>query len=219
MVLKVLVVLLPWRLRRILLIRFFGYDLHPGARIGLAWIFPARLVMGLGARIGHLTVAKGMDLLTMGEQASIGRLNWITGYPSNRPPHFTHQPERRPVLEMAPHSGITNRHIIDCTDRVSIGSFSIVAGFRSQLLTHSINIATNRQEARPITIGRYCFVGTASTILGGAVLPDYCVLGANTLLNKRFSVTHRLYGGVPAVELNELDPDLPYFKRDNVVVT
>lgn len=218
MVMKVLLLLLPWRLRRVLLVRLYGYHLHPRCRIGLAWIYPKHLVMGEGARIGHLTVAKGMDLLSMGEQASIGRLNWITGYPSGKPPHFAHQPARRPELEMAPHSGVTNRHIVDCTDRIFIGSFSIIAGFRSQLLTHSINIATNRQESRPIVIGRYCFLGTASTLLGGAVLPDYCVLGANSLLNKAFTVTHRLYGGVPALELGELDADLPYFRRDNVVV-
>ncbi|HUG73104.1 MAG TPA: hypothetical protein VMK82_06760, partial [Steroidobacteraceae bacterium] len=182
------------------------------------WVYPKRLVMGEGARIGHLTVVKGLDLLSMGQQASIGRLNWITGYPSGQPPHFMHQPSRRPELDMAAHSGITNRHLVDCTDQISIGSFSIVAGFRSQLLTHSINIATNRQEARPIAIGRYCFVGTASTLLGGASLPDYSVLGANSLLNKSFGESYRLYGGVPAVELGELDPQLAYFLRDNVVV-
>jgi acetyltransferase-like isoleucine patch superfamily enzyme len=161
---------------------------------------------------------KGLDLLSMGVEASIGRLNWITGYPSGRPPHFMHQTGRHPELVMAAQSGITNRHIVDCTDRISIDSFSIVAGFRSQLLTHSINLATNRQEARPITIGRYCFVGTASTLLGGASLPDYCVLGANSLLNKSFTTSYRLYGGVPAAELGELDPQLAYFLRDNVFV-
>jgi acetyltransferase-like isoleucine patch superfamily enzyme len=213
MALKVLLILLPWRLRRYLLQRLFGYELHAESRIGLAWVYPRRLVMAAGARIDHLTVVKGLDRMALAECAIVGRLNWISGYPSGLPPHFAHQPNRRPELELAAHSAITNRHIIDCTDRISIGAFATIAGFRSQLLTHSIDLGTSRQEARPIHIGAYCFVGTACTILGGASLPDYCVLGAHSLLNKRFTETHRLYAGVPAESRRELSPDLAYFKR------
>lgn len=213
MTLKLLLILLPWRLRRLLLQRLYGYRLHPTARIGLAWVYPRELSMADGAHIGALTVAKGLDSLVLGEQASIGRLNWITAYPSRLPPHFAHQPDRQPRLELGVHAAITNRHIIDCTDRIDIGAFATVAGFRSQLLTHSINLKTCRQEARPIRIGAYCFVGTACTVLSGAQLPDYCVLGAHSLLNKAFQESHRLYGGVPAVIQSELGADLDYFRR------
>lgn len=218
MALKILLVLLPWRLRRLLLQRIYGYELHPDSRIGLAWVFPARLVMGAGAQIGHLTVVKGLDRLLLAESAIIGRLNWISGYPKDQPPHFAHQPDRRPELELAAHAAITNRHIVDCTDRICIGAFATVAGFRTQLLTHSINLETCRQEARPIHIGAYCFVGTACTVLGGANLPDCCVLGAHSLLNKVFTETHRLYAGVPAEERRVLAEDLAYFKRKTGVV-
>jgi hypothetical protein len=44
-------------------------------------------------------------------------------------------------------------------------------------------------------------------------LPDYCVLGAKSLLNKAHAQTHRLYGGVPARELSVLSPDCGYFNR------
>jgi acetyltransferase-like isoleucine patch superfamily enzyme len=213
MAFKFLLLLLPWPLRRYLLQRIYGYQLHPRARIGLAWVYPRHLVMDAGAQISHLTVVKGLDRLSMGESAIIGRLNWISGYPSGLPPHFADQPDRRPELELGAHAAITNRHIVDCTDRISIGAFATVAGFRSQLLTHSINLATCRQEARPIHIGAYCFVGTACTVLGGAVLPDCSVLGAHSLLNRAFLETHRLYAGVPAEVKRELDQDLPYFRR------
>lgn len=218
MVLKILLILLPWRLRRCLLQRVYGYELHPDARIGLAWVYPRQLVMGAGARVEHLTVVKGLDRLALAEHATIGRLNWITGYPSGLPPHFGHQPDRHPELQLAAHAAITNRHIVDCTDRISIGAFTTIAGFRSQLLTHSINLGNCRQEARPIHIGAYCFVGTGCTVLGGASLPDYCVLGAHSLLNKRFTETHRLYAGVPAEARRELNPNLAYFKRMTGVV-
>src|SRR3712207_7972137 len=43
--------------------------------------------------------------------------------------------------------------------------------FRSQFLTHSIDLLENVQRSRPIKIGKFCFVGTNSVILGGSVLP------------------------------------------------
>jgi acetyltransferase-like isoleucine patch superfamily enzyme len=218
MLIKFLLLLLPWRLRRPLLQRLYGYRLHPQSRIGLAWVYPRRLVMGAGASIGHLTVVKGLEELLMADFATIGRLNWITGYPSGLPPHFVHQHDRWPELALGTHAAITNRHIVDCTDRIAIGAFATVAGFRSQLLTHSINLETCRQEAKPINIGAYCFVGTACTVLGGANLPDFSVLGAHSLLNKAFSDTHRLYAGVPAEARSELSRDLAYFKRMTGVV-
>lgn len=216
---RLLIVMSPWRLRRHLLQRLFGYRLHPGSHIGLAWIFPRQLVMERGARIGHLTVAKGMDLLTVGEEASIGRLNWISAYPTGDSKHFTHLAQRRAELYVAAHAAITHRHIIDCTERVSIGRFSTFAGFRSQILTHSIDLVACRQDASPVSIGDYCFVGTACTLLGGSALPDYSVLGANALLNKAQHETYRLYAGVPASAVAKLDPGMKYFTRPTGFVT
>jgi hypothetical protein len=164
-------VVLPWPLRRAILRRFFGYQIADTSRIGLSWICPKKLILKDGARIGHLTMCKSIDLLQLGESASIGNLNWITGYPSDLPGHFEHQPERRPELILGRDSAITNRHLVDCTASVKIGSFATFAGFASQLLTHSINLQTNRQEAYPITIGDYCFVGTNCVLLGGSALP------------------------------------------------
>ncbi len=213
-ILRLLLVLTPWALRRPLLRTFFAYELHPTSRIGLAWVFPRRLIMEPGARIGHFTVVKGLDLLSLGAHASIGRLNWISAFPnSTASRHFAHLAGRRPDLVVGEHAAITNRHIIDCTERVSIGRYSTFAGFRSQVLTHSIDLYACRQDARSVTIGEYCFVGTACTILGGSVLPDYSVLGAHALLNKAHSETHRLYAGVPAAAVMPLDPGMKYFSR------
>lgn len=217
--LRLLLVVLPWTLRRPLLVLVFGYELHPGSHVGWAWAFPKQLVLKSGARIGHFTVIKGLDLVQLDESASIGRLNWISAYPSGLLQHFAHLPHRRPVLLLGEHSAITNRHIIDCTESVTIGRFSTVAGFRSQILTHSIDLAACRQDARPVTIGMYCFVGTACTLLGGSTLPDYSVLGANALLNNAFDERYTLYGGVPAVAVKQLDPTLAYHTRSQGFVT
>ncbi len=113
--------------------------------------------MDAHSHIGHLTVCKGLDLLRLGPYASIGRANWITGLPAGSPKHFVDQDDRRPRLLIGEHAAITNRHLIDCTDTVSIGDFSTFAGFRSQILTHSIDIEACCQTSAPVSIGRYCF--------------------------------------------------------------
>ena len=206
--------LLPWGLRRSFLEKQFGYSIHPTSRIGLAWIFPRRLVMEEGSRIGHLNLCKNIDLFHLGAHAVIGQLNWITGFPSGSTSrHFAHQPDRRPELILERHSGISSRHLIDCTARVRIGAFATVGGFRSQLLSHSIDLAAGRQTAEPIDIGEYCFTGTNSVLLGGSALPHHSVLGAQSLLNKKWEEPYRLYAGVPAKPIKELPPEMEYFRR------
>jgi UDP-3-O-[3-hydroxymyristoyl] glucosamine N-acyltransferase len=212
-ILMLVATLLPWNLRRTFLEKQFGFQIHPSARIGLAWIFPTRLIMEEDTSIGHLTVAKNLDLLHLKTRATIGRGNWITGFPLGNHKHFALEVDRRPELILGEHSAITNRHLLDCTSAISIGAFTTIAGFQSQFISHTIDIRLNRQTSRPISIGKYCFVGTNCVVLGGAALPDYSVLGAKSLLNKTHTATHRLYGGVPARELQTLQPDCGYFTR------
>jgi acetyltransferase-like isoleucine patch superfamily enzyme len=210
---RLLIVLLPWPLKRFLLRVLYRYELHPRSHIGFAWVFPRKLVLHEGASIGHLTVCKGLQLLELGSHASIGRLNWISAWPPNQPPHFAHLQTRRPQLIVGAHAAITHRHIIDCTDEVTIGEFTTMAGYRSQILTHSVDLAECRQDAKPVRIGAYSFIGTACTMLGGTVVPDHCVVGANALLNKAHEDSYRLYAGVPAKAVAELDPQMKYFAR------
>jgi acetyltransferase-like isoleucine patch superfamily enzyme len=166
-----------------------------------------------GSRIGHLTFCKNIDLLHLGAHAIMGQLNWITGFPSGPSRHFAHQPDRRPELIVENHAGISSRHLIDCTARIRIGAFATIGGFRSQLLTHSIDFTAGRQTAEPIDIGEYSFTGTNCVLLGGSTLPHHSVLGAQSLLNKKWDEPYRLYAGVPAQPLKELSANLGYFRR------
>lgn len=213
--LKIITILLPWSLKRFVLIQCFKYEIHPSSRIGFSWIYPKKLIMNSNSTIGHFNVAVHLDLITVGQHSSIGRSNWITGFPTNTvSKHFLHQHDRKSHLIIGQHSAITKNHHIDCTNVIQIGNFVTIAGYSSQLLTHSINIELNIQDSHSIIIGDYCFVGTASTILGGASLPNCCVLGANSLLNKNFIIPYRLYGGNPAKEIKELGKEFKYFNRE-----
>ncbi|CAN5470150.1 hypothetical protein BH10ACI2_BH10ACI2_09170 [soil metagenome] len=212
---KLITVLLPWAVKKQILIGWFRYEIEPDCRIGLSWIFPKKLVMKKGSRIGSLSVAVHLDLITIGEDSTIDRGNWITGFPSGTgSPHFAHQPDRISELILGNSSAITKNHHIDCTNRIEIGSFSTIAGYRSQLLTHSIDVVENRQDSAPIYIGDYTFVGTNCVILGGSSLPSHSVLGAKSLLNKVFDEEWKLYAGVPAKPIRDILEDAKYFSRE-----
>lgn len=219
MAVSILTLFLPWPLRRAVLVRMLGYKIHRTARIGLSLICPDRLDMGAGSSIGHLSFCRaGVALLALGEQAIIGNLNWISGYPLGSDRHFAHQEDRRPELIIGDHAAVTNRHLIDCTNSVVIGRFSTVAGWSSQILTHSIDLKQGVQSSAPIRIGDYCFIGTSAVLLGGSYLADSCILGAKSLLNKKYTEAFWLYSGVPARPTKQLSPDHVYFIRSKGIV-
>ena len=206
-----LVALLPWRIKRWALQRFWGYTLAPDAYIGLSYVFPGQLEMHEGARIGHLNVALHLGRMVCGAHSIIERGNWITGHPPDGP-HFK-RPGRDPSFILGTHAAVTKSHTIDCTDRIEIGAFTTVAGYQSQFITHGIDLAASRQDCKPIRIGDHCLVGTRVTVVGGAVLPDCSMLAAGAVLNKAHSDQYALYAGQPAVKRKALDPQAAYFSR------
>lgn len=213
-ILKLGLIFLPWFLRRFLLIKLLGYKIHPTARIGIAYVYPKYLEMGPRTRIDHFSVGIHLESIVIENDSKIGRGNWITGFPKNiNSLHFSHQPNRKSELIIGKHSAITKNHHIDCTNTIQIGDFVTIAGYSSQILTHSINIFENRQHSEPIVIGNYCFVGTNVVILGGSTLPSYSVLGAKSLLNKTYIEEWKLYAGNPAKPVKEISKNATYFFR------
>lgn len=202
---------LPWVLKRPLLQALLGYRLHPTASIGFSFVAPVRLEMGPGSRIGSGTVVKGLSELTLGESAFVGNFNWITGFPAGPSRHFAQVADRHPALRVGDHAAVTHRHIIDCTHTVTIGAFTTFAGFRSQILTHSIDLAANRQHCAPVTIGERCFVGTGCILLPGASLPARSVLAAGAVLSRPVTEPG-LVGGVPAKWIQPVSG--AYFDRE-----
>lgn len=213
-------VLMPWPVKRFLLTRLLGYEIHPTSRIGFSLVMPGKLIMGPRSQILHMTVCKGLDKIEMGEDATIGRLNWITGFPAPSKPgqHFSQQPDRRSELILAEGAAITNRHLVDCTNSVTIGKFGVIGGYRCQVMTHAVDMMANLQSSAPVSIGAYCLVSTSCVILGGSSLPDYSILSACSLINKPLTETYTLYGGVPARALKSLPHDLGYFVRTDTFV-
>lgn len=53
---------------------------------------------------------------------------------------------------------------------------------------------------KPIVLGNNIWIGTKTVILKGAMIPPYCIVGACSLVNKKYEVpSHSLLSGIPAV--------------------
>ena len=204
----------PWPIRRWLWNTMYGYAIDRTARVGLSWIRSKRFRMGKRSTMGHFNVVKGLDDLIVGDDVVIGRMNWITAFPSDNPNHFTEDPNRHPALVLEDHAGLTNRDIIDCTSKITFGRMTTIAGFQSQFITHSIDLRVNRQRSQEIHIGEYTFVGTGVIVFGGAKLPARSVLGAGSMLSKSYEEPDMLYGGVPAKPIQPIEKDCAYFMRE-----
>lgn len=214
-IIAVLIIFFPWKIKRLIYIKYFKYELDPTSKIGLSIIYPKMLVMKSNSSINNFTLCKNIDLLELNSNSGIGTFNWITGYPStnSNKGHFSYDKKRFPALILGKHSGISSRHMIDCTNTISIGKYSTIAGTRSQFLTHSVNIYTSRQESLPIVIGDYCFISTNTICVSGCIIPDYSIIGALSLCNKEYKDKYSLYGGVPAIKIKSLDKKISYFTR------
>jgi len=214
LIVAILFLFVPWCIRRRLLIGIFGYEIHPTARIGFSSIAVDKFKIGENSWIGQFNFIYNLDLFDIKRESVVGRSNWITGYPPRgKLAYYFHRPDRKSALLLGHGSAITNSHLFDCSDTIQIGDYSTLAGWGSQFLTHSIDLNENRQDCFPVVIGDYCFVGTDVVILGGSILPSYCVLAAMSLLNKTQTEEYVIYGGVPAKEIGTVSSDMKYFSR------
>ena len=212
--LQALLIFIPWKVRRLILTRFWGYKIHPKARIGFSYIYPKHLVMEEGATIGHLNVAIYLELIYMEKDCTICQRNWITGFPLKDKTKFQRFPDRRPFLIMKKDSAITKQHLVDCTDIVTIDELTSIAGYGTQILSHSTSLEYNDAGCAPITIGHHCFIGTRSIILPGSILPNHSVLGAGAVLNKQFKDEFALYAGTPARFVKKENKTKAFFSRE-----
>lgn len=213
-VFQVVLFIFPWSIRKFILCTIYNFDIHDSAYIGFSVILARRLQVGMGSRIGNFSICNEVDQLIIGDFSSIGTFNYITGYPTRFNSHFSHLNERQCCLIIGNNSAITSRHYIDVTGGIFVGDFTTIAGIRSQLLTHSIDLKKCRQDASAISIGNYCFIGTSSIFMPGVVVPDYVVIGAGSLVNKSLPEKMTLYGGVPVKHIKSIQMDqCAYFTR------
>lgn len=205
-----IIALLPWRLKRLALIKGFGHVIHPEAFIGVSYLDVDHMILEKGARIGYFNFFRSISRLSLGSGAQIGNLNWFTALSSK---YITASPHRNRELIIGLESAITNRHYFDLQDRIEIGAFTTVAGVRSTFFTHQIDIVASHQSAAGIAIGNYCFVSSNCVVLAGSTIGEKIVVAAGSVVKGTLPDSCTLYGGVPARMLRRMDESAKYFAR------
>lgn len=209
--------LMPGEFRQKLLRRLFGHEIHPTANIGFNFISVEHLYMAEGSGINHLNMIRGLRRCELHEEVDIGRFNWITAIPLAQTMFFTKVEDRDPSLIVKRASVILHRHIIDCNAKVTIGEYSGLAGYRSTILTHGVDIKENAQTAQPVSIGDRTMVASNCVLLGGTVIPDRSVVAAGSSCRGRHEEPG-LYSGVPAKRVGDLPEDAKFFHRTTKMI-
>jgi serine acetyltransferase len=207
------VALLPSFLKRPSYRLFFGYQIGKRVRVGLSIIDARECRIDDDVQIGHLNVVIGLEKFTVGDHTRIGHLNIIRGgeevslgryceiirlneINSIREPDVVNPTD--PRFSLGPGSIITTGHKIDFTDRVQIGTRTIIGGRNSSIWTH------NRQRTRPIEIGSFAYIGSEIRIAPGGSLPSRCIVGIGSVVTSKLTEEDYLIAGVPAKPVKRL---------------
>ncbi|WP_289760063.1 acyltransferase [Muribaculum intestinale] len=100
---------------------------------------------------------------------------------------------------------ITDMVNIGCLKSITIGSMSRIT-HRCQIMDSNYHYIANfnkkivPQQTKPIIIGNGCWIGNTTTITSGAKLPNYTIVGSNSLVNKSINEVPEssIVGGIPA---------------------
>lgn len=100
---------------------------------------------------------------------------------------------------------ISHDCIFSSFKHITIGAGTRIA-HRSQIMDsdyhYSANMSTHtvRNQTLPIHIGTKCWIANSTSVMKGSYLPDYTIIGSNSLVNKDFSKLEpgSVIGGQPA---------------------
>jgi acetyltransferase-like isoleucine patch superfamily enzyme len=204
---------LPMPLKRLVARWVYGWDIHPTAYIGPSVLTVRHLCMGPGASIGGRNTITNVNHLRMGEGATIGSGNMVKGWWDHPTQPLS---ERDPSLVLGDHAQIASYHYIDCVDTLELGPHAAIAGFRSTVLTHSIDLVRDKYVVGPVILGEYAGVMSGCMLLAGTRVPPRSIVAAGSVVDTKLSAELTLYRGNPAVAVRELPERLGYFQRGQV---
>ncbi len=211
-IVALLMLVLPPKYRAELARKVLGWDIDPTAHIGRSLIMVKHVTMGPESSIGPFNMIRGLDELKLGKGATIASRNYIQAHPIAREVVSRQKQEHDPSLILGDWAKITVGHEIDCTDRVEIGDWAGLVGYRCQILTHSLDLVRDLQITSPVTIGENSGVMSGCILLSGTQVPARSILSAGSVVTTRLTKEQTFYRGNPAEAVREL-PDLRVFHR------
>ena len=112
--------------------------------------------------------------------------------------------EPNAMLEIETNVRISNRTKIICYDQVSIGHDTRIA-WECQIIDTTFHYMRNMADnsvttlTGPIRIGAHNWIGNRVNVMRGALLPDYTIVAAGSLCNKKYDFPeYSLIAGSPA---------------------
>jgi acetyltransferase-like isoleucine patch superfamily enzyme len=200
----------PMSLKRIIARYAYKWDIDPTAYIGPSVLTVRHVSMGPGATIGGRNVITNLDRLSMGEGASIGSGNMIKGWWD----HPTQTlPGRDPSVTLAEHAQIASYHYIDCVDSLSLDRHAAIAGFRSTVLTHTIDLMRDQYTAGSVVLGEHAVAMSGCMLLAGTRIPARSVVAAGSVVTTKLTEEQTFYRGNPAEAVRPLPERLKFFQR------
>ncbi|TSE00413.1 hypothetical protein FOS14_08325 [Skermania sp. ID1734] len=199
------------------LLRLFGHDIAASARIGPTLALGVEhVVVGERAAISPGNVLRGMRLFDIGEEVTIGSWNTFSAHPGYR---VADPNAGCAILDRG--SSVTSRHYFDCSGKLHVQEFAVIAGHHTTILTHEIALDRNVQTAGVVMIGARSAVMTNCVMLKGACLPPMSILGANSMLTRsKTELLPGLYGGSPARRIGDMDTGpQSWFARKSSITT
>ena len=103
-------------------------------------------------------------------------------------------------------SAVTSRHYMDASGGIRIGDFTTVAGVRSTVITHGIDLMGSQQSVSGCSIGDYALVGSNVKLVPGAHVPERSLVAMGSVVIPGLEAPAALYRGVPATRAKDLPP-------------
>lgn len=211
--LSLLVILLPSRLKIPIYRHVFGYRIGKHVKIGLSWIKVGQLEIGNHVVICHFVRFKNVPEVKIGDYCTIGFGTTFTSTSEFTNERSIANRGNRPALIIGDHCGIALLHYFDVQDTFTIGSYTTIAGRGSIFITHYLEVISGTQSTKPISIGKYCMVGSSVRFAPGSSVAEYSVVGMAAIVTKQFDEPYVLIGGNPAVVIRHIPKEAIYFKR------
>ena len=207
--LRLLVGFLPASRAKSRLFRLLGWDVHDDARVSICLLWRIDHVsLAPESRIASFNVCRDLRSLDLGRGALIGSWNWISAARG-----LMGLPDARAALQLGDHAVITSRHYLDTSGGITMGRHGGLAGVRTTLLSHQVDIVRCVQTVKPITIGEYVVVSSNCQIAPGAWIASYTVVAMGATVVGKLPDSYRLYGGAPAKDIGPLPPDARFFSK------
>jgi acetyltransferase-like isoleucine patch superfamily enzyme len=211
-IIALLMLVLPAPLRAEVARRVLGWDIDPTAHIGRSLIMVKHVTMGPESSIGPFNMIRGLDELRLGTGATIASRNYIQAHPIARLVLARQEQAHDPSLILGDWAKITVGHEIDASDRVEIGDWSGLVGYKCQILTHSLDLVRDIQITAPVIIGERSAVMSGCILLSGTRVPARCIVSAGSVVTTKLTKEQVFYRGNPAEAVRDL-PDLKIFHR------